>query len=187
MPSLSNLFKPQKVVIENTPVVVKQIQSLSQLITVSMYSEIVADTTAHDIQSIHLPLLPAMHIYKNLNRLVIIGKVTVNAGIDLQQLQEGDISGTKDSLHIKLPHAGVLDAIINPSGIEVFIEDGEWSDKAVAGLKNKIQYLAVAEAQSRGLSAQSETKARQVLTDFFMAAGYKKVVVEFKTKPPALE
>ena len=79
----------------------------------------------------------------------------------------------------------VLDAIINPSETEIFIEKGEWNNDAVINLKNKIQRMAVADAQSRGLLRQSEEKATQILTDFFMAAGYKKVVIEFKqTVPP---
>jgi len=187
MPSLANIFKPEKVVIENSPVVVKQIQSLSQLVTISMYNEIVADTAEPEIQNFQLPLLPSMKFYKTLKRLVVIGKVTVHVGIDMEQLQPGDVSGTKDSLHLKLPPAEVLDAIINPSGVEVFIEDGEWNSKAVSNLKNKIQYLAITDAQSRGLLSQSETKAKQILTDFFTAAGYKKVMIDFKTKPASLE
>ena len=185
--SLSNIFKPQKVVIENSPVVVKQIQALSQLVTVSMYDEIIADTSRPDIKNIQLPLLPPMEYYNNLNRLVIIGKVTVHIGIDMQQVYADDIGGTKDSLHIKLPRARVLDAIINPSDVEVFIEDGEWNNTAVSNLKKKIQYLAITNAQSRGLLGQSEAKAKQILGDFFTAAGYKKVEIDFKSNPMQLE
>lgn len=184
MPSLANLFTPEKVVIENSPVIVRQLKALSQLVTVSMYDEIVADTLRAEVQSFHLPLLPAV---SSLNRLVIIGKVSVHVGIDMQQLHEGDISGTKDSLHIKLPPAQVLDAIVNPSGVEVFIEDGDWNNTAVASLKTKIQYLAITDAQSRGLLTQSENKAKELLSNFFMAAGYKKVEVGFKTKAVGLE
>lgn len=184
LPSLSHLFTPEKLVIENSPVIVRQVRSLAQLVTVSMYDEVVADTMHTEVQKFHLPLLPAV---SSLNRLVVIGKVTVHVGIDMQQLQEGDISGTNDSLHIKLPPAQVLDAIVNPSGVEVFIEEGDWSSAAVARLKTKIQYLAIADAQSRGLLAQSESKAKEVLANFFMAAGYKKVEIGFKTKPGVLE
>ena len=187
MPSLSIWFSPEKVVIENSPVVIRQIQALAQLITVSMYDEIVADTSMPDIQHFQLPLLPDISYYRNLNRLVVISKVTVHVGIDLQQLNAGDINGTKDSLHLLLPPAEVLDAIINPSDVEVFIEEGVWNSQAVANLKNKIQNLAVVNAQSRGLMAQSQNKARQILSDFFMAAGYKKVVIDFKSKPASLE
>lgn len=187
LPSLSNIFAPQKVVIENSPVVVKQIQALAQLVTVSMYNEIVADTGRADIKNIPLPLLPDIEYYNNLDRMVIIGKVTVHVGIDMKKLYADDISGTKDSLHLKLPPAEVLDAVINPSDVEIFIEEGEWNNTAVTNLKKKIQYLAITDAQSRGLLAQSETKARQILSDFFTAAGYKKVIIDFKTKPGYLE
>ena len=183
LPSLSSIFSPQKVSIENSPVVVKQIQALAQLVTVSMYNEIVADTSKADISNIQLPLLPGIQYYNNLDRMVMIGKVTVHVGIDMQRVYADDISGTKDSLHLKLPHAEVLDAVINPSDVEIFIEDGEWNNSAVNNLKKKIQYLAITDAQSHGLLAQSEAKAQQILSDFFTAAGYKKVVIDFKTRP----
>lgn len=182
MPSLTALFAPKKVVIENSPVVVKQIRSLAQLVTVSMYDEIVADTSKPDIQHFQLPFLPDMSFYKDLNRLVVISKVAVHVGINLQQLNEADISGTKDSLHLLLPPAEVLDAVINPSDVEVFIEEGDWNSQAVANLKNKIRSIAIVNAQSRGLFAQSQNKAQQILRDFFIAAGYKKVVIDFKRK-----
>ena len=187
LPSLSNIFTPQKITIENSPIVVKQIQALAQLVTLSMYNEIVVDTSRADIKNISLPLLPYIQYYNNLDRMVIIGKVTVHVGIDMQKLYADDISGTKDSLHLRLPAAEVLDAVINPSDVEIFIEDGEWNNTAVNNLKKKIQYLAIADAQSRGLLAQSQHKAKQILSDFFTAAGYQKVVIDFKTKPAPLE
>jgi len=187
MPSFTNLFTAKKVVIENSPVVVKQIQSLAQLVTVSMYDEIVADTSRADIRHFQLPLLPDMNFYKDLNRLVIISKVVVHVGINLQELNADNITGTKDSLHLLLPDAEVMDAIINPSDVEVFIEDGDWSSQAVANLKNKIRTIAIINAQSRGLFAQSQNKAQQILSDFFIAAGYKKVTIDFKRRSTSLE
>jgi hypothetical protein len=106
----------------------------------------------------------------------------VHVGINLQALNAGDISGTKDSLHLLLPPAEVLDAIINPSDVEVFIEEGDWNSQAVANLKNKIRSIAIINAQSRGLFAQSQNKAEEIMRDFFIAAGYRKVVIDFKRK-----
>ena len=180
LPSLNNIFKPKPVLIENTPVVVKQIQAIAQLITISAYEELVADTTVIDTKSIDIPLLPPIQLSAIPRKLVIIGKSTTNIGIDMQQLRDSDISGTKDSIHIILPAAQVLDVIINPSDVEVFIEEGTWDNTAVTNLKNKIRYLAVADAMSRGLLAQSERKAVDVLTNFFKAAGYNKVVIQFR-------
>jgi len=105
----------------------------------------------------------------------------------MQQLRDADISGTKDSIHIILPAAQILDVIVNPSDVEVFIEEGPWDNIAVTNLKNKIRYLAISDAMSRGLLAQSERKAVDVLTNFFKAAGYQKVVVQFRGNGMKLE
>ena len=180
LPSISNLFKPKNIEIQNTPVVVKQIQALAQLVTVSMYEELVVDSNATDKKILNLPLLPDITLRNDAKTLVVVGKITTHVGVDMQKLSTGDISGTTDSIHILLPAAEVLDAIINPSGVTVFIEQGEWNNQAVINLKNKIRYIAIADAQSRGLLSQSEVKARQIITGFFTAAGYKKVVVQFK-------
>ena len=180
LPSFSELFKPKPVTIENTPVVVKQIQAIAQLVTISAYEELVADTTVMDTKTIDIPLLPAIQLPAPTRKLVIIGKSTTNTGINMQQLRDDDISGTKDSIHIILPAAQILDAIVNPSDVEVFIEEGAWDNIAVANLVNKIRYLAISDAMSRGLLAQSEKKAVDVLTNFFKAAGYNKVVIQFR-------
>ena len=182
LPSVSDLFAPKKVTIENTPVVVKQVQALAQLVTVSMYEELVVDSNATDKRTMQLPLLPDITLSSEAKKLVIIGKVTTHVGIDMQQLSNLDITGTKDSIHIILPAAEVLDAIINPSGVSVFTEEGNWSNDAIVKLKQKIQYLAIADAQSRGLLSQSESKAREIFTNFFMAAGYQKVVIQFSDR-----
>ncbi len=180
LPSLKEVFTPKKVVIENTPVIVKQVRALAQLVTVSMYEEMVVDSTHTNEKKLEIPLLPDITLYRDINRLVIIGKVTTHIGIDMQKLADADISGTTDSINIVLPAAEVLDAIINPSGVTVFIERGDWSSTAITNLKNKIRYLAIADAKSRGLLSQSENKARQILTDFFKAAGYQQVIIRFK-------
>jgi hypothetical protein len=180
LPSFSSLFKPKPVTIENTPVVIKQIQAIAQLVTISAYEEMVADTTVTDTKTINIPLLPAIELPASTRKLVIIGKSTTNVGIDMQQLRDTDISGTRDSIHIILPPAQILDVIVNPSDVEVFIEVGAWDNTAVANLKNKIRYLAISDAMSRGLLAQSEQKAVDVLTNFFKAAGYNHVVIQFR-------
>lgn len=180
LPSLKNLFRPKPLTIANTPVAIKQIQALAQLVTVSMYEEIVVDSNANNDTKLNLPLLPNLTLLSNEKTLVIVGKATTHVGIDMQQLSNESISGTPDSIHIILSPAQVLDAIINPSDVTIFIEKGEWNNEAVVRLKNKIQYIAIADAQSRGLLLQSELKAEEILTQFFTAAGFKKVVVQFR-------
>ncbi len=187
LPSFQNLFRPKPVTIANTPVAIKQIQALAQLVTVSMYEEIVVDSNANNDTKLSVPLLPDITLLSNEKTLVIVGKTTTHVGIDMQQLSNESISGTTDSIHIVLPPAQVLDAIINPSDVTIFIERGDWNNEAVVRLKNKIQYIAIADAQSRGLLLQSELKAKEILTQFFTAAGYRKVVVEFQQQNKMLQ
>lgn len=182
LPSLKNWFKSKPVTIQNTPVAIKQIRALAQLITVSMYEELVVDSNAVDNTTLNLPLLPGIMVRSSERSLVLVGKITTQVGIDMQKLGNSDISGTTDSIHILLPPAEVLDAIINPSDVTVFIEKGEWNNTAVINLKNKMQTLAIADAQSRGLLGASEAKAREVLTRFFKAAGYRQVEIRFKER-----
>ncbi len=187
LPSLKNLFKNKPVVIANTPVAVKQIQALAQLVTVSMYEEIVVDSNANNDTKLDVPLLPNITLLSSEKTLVMIGKTTTHVGIDMQQINNENISGTPDSIHIVLASAQVLDAIINPSDVTIFIEKGEWNNEAIIRLKTKMQTIAIADAQSRGLLSQSEAKAREILTQFFIAAGYKKVVIQFQQQNKILQ
>ncbi|HZH37870.1 MAG TPA: hypothetical protein VEX65_11370, partial [Flavisolibacter sp.] len=45
LPSLGDIFSPKKVEIDRTPVVIQQIKSLSQLVTITAYTEVTADST----------------------------------------------------------------------------------------------------------------------------------------------
>lgn len=183
--SFSNIFTPKPVTIQNTPVVVEQVRALAQLVTITAYEELVADTSFTEVKTINLPLLPNIELARPKRKLVMVGKATTHIGIDMQKLGNTDISGTTDSIHILLPPAEIFDVIINPSNTDIFVEEGEWNNVAVANLKNKMQYLAAANVKSRGLLAQSEKKAVELLTNFFKAAGYAQVVIQFtggKTK-----
>lgn len=183
LPAPGTWFTAKKVTIDETPLILKEIKPLAQLITISSYDELIADTT--------MPTTPTERITSILNpfkfekvytekRLVIIGKVTSHVGVDLNRLQAKDISvhKDKDSIHIYLPRAEVLDVIINPSNTEVFLEQGKWDNNAIVELKKSLQQQAIAAVEQKGLLQQSQAKAIDLLTNFFTALGYKKVVVE---------
>ena len=182
-PSFGNLFKPEKVVIDRTPVLLQQIKPLAQLVTLSAYDEIVADSTApttigERITSILNPF-KFDNVYTQ-KKLIIIGKAMTHVGIDLQKMTAQNIQVVDDSIHIDLPPAEILDVIVNPSGTEVFLEQGNWDDAAIEALKSDIQSIAVEHVKNKGLLIQAEAKARQVFTNFFLAAGFKKVRIDFK-------
>ncbi|MGV3657237.1 MAG: DUF4230 domain-containing protein [Chitinophagaceae bacterium] len=184
LPSLPDLFKQQPVTIEQSDVYLQEIKALSQLVTVSAYDELVADTSrsllpeAFRVPSVFPPVVLPRSVLGE-RRLVLVGKTTTHVGLNMQSFSPASIQVNKDSIYLKLPKASVLDVILNPSGVDVFIEDGEWKPEAVADLKNKLRSMAATKAIEKGLLQQAELKAASVFSTFFRSAGFQKVEVQF--------
>lgn len=179
LPSLKQLLTAKEVSIDETVTVLKNIQSLSQLSTITAYDEIVVDSTAAPSATIN-PFVSLYHAVDASDaEIVLIGKAITYCGIDLQKLQPQDLYLSQDSVHLTLPAAQILEVALNPSDVEIFSERGVWNNNAMIRLTDKIKYLAAATAMSNGALGQAETEARKILTTFFNAAGYKTVVFEF--------
>jgi uncharacterized protein DUF4230 len=183
LPSLSNFFASKAVVIDETITIVKEIKPLAQLVTVSAYDEIVVDSSVsvsgrvNFFQPLYPMVIPPGRFLDK--TIVIIGKTVTHVGIDMEKLRAGDIHTTKDSLYITLPKAQILDIILNPSDVEIFIEKGEWDNATITKLKNRIDSIAEEHALQKGLLAESEKKAIEIMTRFFAVSG-KKVQVDFR-------
>lgn len=179
LPSLGNVFKSKEVVIDDTPVIIEQIKPLAELITITAYTEVTADTskkatTGERLRDVFNPFKFDVETDK---KLVVIGKVIIHAGVDLSTLQPDQVFVSDDSVHINLPKAKILDVIINPSATEVFLETGKWDAASINNLKQRMKQNAIAEVQRRGILYQAEQRAVEVLTDFFKAAGYQQVTI----------
>lgn len=173
-----NLFKPKPVLIDNTPLVIKEIKAIAQLNTASMYQEIVVDSSA--ITTSGMPVMinpfsltPRPVIMKK--EIVLIIKGSVTAGIDLKNLSEKEVFVKDDSVSIALPAAAITDVFINPSGIETFYENGTWSNEEVTAVKLSARRKLLAEAERQHLLKKAETKAKAVLELFLRAAQFKKI------------
>lgn len=179
LPSLGKIFAPKAVEIDQTPLVIRQIRPLAQLATITTYAEVVADTTAPASTADRLKDIfnPFSFQVRMNRRLVVVGKVMVHAGVDLEKLQPGDLYISGDSISLQLPAAAFLDVIINPSGTDIFLEEGKWDNAAMVNLKKTLQNKAVEEARSRGALYQADERARAVLTSFLQAAGFRKVTI----------
>ena len=182
-PSISSLFASKAVVIDETVTIVKEIKPLAQLVTVSAYEEIVVDSSVSmsSRATLFQPLIPlVIRPGKFLDKsIVMIGKTVTHVGIDMEKLNTDDIRTTKDSIYITLPKAQILDIILNPSDVEIFIERGDWDNTTITELKNKIDSIAKEHALQKGLLAESEKKAVEIMSRFFAITG-KKVVIDFK-------
>ena len=179
VPSLGELLAPKAVQIDETATIVKDIQPLAQLVTLSAYNEIVVDSVVNlPGVTVIQPLMPLIvpHMSSLNKAIVIIGKTVAHVGVDLRKITANDIRLSSDTVHLTLPPAQVLDVILNPSDVEIFIEKGSWSAETITGLKNRITALAVEQAVQKGLVEQSQRKIVEILTRFFEATGRKLVV-----------
>lgn len=173
---LKNPFAAQPITIDNTPLLVKNVRSIAQLMTIEFYDEVVVDST--NISTKMLPLPPFVFPVKQ--SLVLVVKARLIAGLDLSRLDSSNFSGNLDSLHIALPKAKILEVIVNPTDVETFSEEGTWNQKAVTALKEKAQYRITKNALNQGVLRRSDEKARNLVEQLMVNAGYKKVAVTTK-------
>ena len=180
-PSLKNIFSSQPVVIDESPILVKEIKSIGQLITYSSFDEVVADSVVVTKGSVFvnsfnrfapLPILPSAD-----KQLVLIGKGKILAGIDLTLLSDTDVISRNDSLRLTLPKAKILDAILNPSDFETFVEKGNWTDPEVILVKAQARRKMIARAIQQNILLKADTKAKAIMENFLRNLGYAHVEI----------
>ena len=181
LPSFKDIFSSKPVLIEETPILIKEINTLSQLITVTYSDEVVMDTVKFGIGIPSLvPIIGGSMLSPALDKLVIIGRGKVIAGTDLKKMQENDITQIGDSININLPFSTILETILNPSDFETFIEKGNWSETAVTALKVKIRNEMNNRAMKQNILHQADVRSKKIIESFLKNTGFKKVEIHFK-------
>lgn len=181
LPSVKDIFSSKPVLIEETPVLIQEINAIAQLMTVTYSDEIVMDTvkTGLGIPSL-VPVIGGSILAPALDKLVIIGRGKVIAGTDLKKIQEQDIVQIGDSISITLPSSTILETILNPSDFETFIEKGKWKETAVVALKMKIRNELNNRALKENILHQSDDRTKLIIESFLKNAGFKKLEIQFK-------
>lgn len=182
LPSFKNIFNQQPVTIDNTPILIKEINELAQLCTITAFDEVVADSVVIKMKSPVEALLPDISGFGNLpvtgKRLVIIGRGKLIAGVDLKKLNEHSIFVKGDSVSLMLPPAEILDAIMNPADFETFSETGDWSSEAVIAVKVKARTKMIDKALQQGILNKANIRSIALLENFLRGFGFKKVQVQ---------
>ncbi|HRO47100.1 DUF4230 domain-containing protein [Agriterribacter sp.] len=182
LPSFKSIFKAQPVTIENTPILIKEINELAQLCTITAFDEVVADSVVMKMKSPIETLLPDLSGFGNLpvtgKRLVLIGKGKIIAGVDLRKLNEQSVFAEGDSVSIILPAAEILDAIMNPADFETFSETGEWSSEAVTAVKIKARTKMIERSVEQGILTRANARSIVLIENFLRGLGFKKVRVQ---------
>lgn len=180
LPSFKNIFSSKPVVIEETPIIIAEINTLAQLITVTFTDEVVMDTAkiGNGMPSL-LPTNIGTMITPGIDKLVIVGRGKVIAGTDLKNLREKDVMVTGDSVSVVLPRAIILQTIINPSGFETFEEEGTWKEDAVTALKKKIKNTIEQHALQQSILQQANERCKNIIEAFLKNTGFTKVKISF--------
>lgn len=160
-------FRSKPLLIDNTPLVIKEIKAISDLNTATLYQEIIVDSVAKSAIT-----------FAAKRQIVLIIKGKVIAGIQLQKIEDKDVLVKGDSVWVLLPPATIREVIINPSNIETFYEFGKWSNEEITMLKLSARNKLLEEAIGKKLLEKADINARSVIEQFLRAAQFKKIVVE---------
>jgi Protein of unknown function (DUF4230) len=184
LPSLKNIFVSKQVVIDETPILIKEIKSIGQLITYTSFDEVVADSTiltrgSAFVKSFNrlapMPILPSAD-----KQLVLIGKGKILVGTNLSLLTDSSISIRNDTLSMYLPGAQILDAILNPSDFETFVEKGDWSNEEVTLVKSKARRKMIEHALQQNIIPKADAKAKATIETFLENLGYKHILISIR-------
>jgi len=164
----------------NTPSVVLQIQSLSELVTVKYVIEKVvfaetAKTTTID------QLLPGRD-----DKLILLAHGIVKAGVDLSKLRPEDVEVNGQSIRINVPKAVVTDQYLDENATQVLDRRTgllrTYDQKLEQQARQEAVTQIVRAARLNGIEREANDHARQQLSVLLKSLGYKEVQVQTRTK-----
>jgi hypothetical protein len=146
----------------NTSSIVKQVQTLSQLVTVKYVVENVI--VAEDAK------------WYGDSRVLLVAHGIVKAGINLAAIKPGDIQITGKKLTLKLPHAGLTDVYLDEHRTQVL----ERTTGLMRGFDKDLEHNAREQALQKlsrsaydsGIIKDAEDRARSQLGNLFLLLGF---------------
>ena len=149
----------------NTTSVVKEVQSLSDLVTVKYVMEKVV-------------MLQDMKWYGE-NRVLLLAHGVVKAGIDLKRLKPEDVTINGKSITIKLPVSQVMDAYLDDKASQVIDHSTGLlrafdKDLEQTARQNAVDDIARA-ARQAGILDEATKRAREEMTSLLTRAGFESV------------
>ena len=149
----------------NTTSVVREVQSLSDLVTVKYVMDKVV-------------VLEDMKWYGE-NRVLLLAHGVVKAGIDLKRLKPEDVDITGKTIRLKLPPAQITDAYLDDKGSQVIDHSTGLlrmfdKDLEQTARQNAVDDIARA-ARNDGILDEAQKRGREELLNFFKRAGFEQV------------
>lgn len=177
------LNKDNELKIDKTENIIEEIKKISEFTTTCFYEELVlnekkaskwVDNKAGSLLS-KITGKEKSDIASD--DIAIIAKGKVRAGFDLSNMSDSTLAFHGDTIVMTLPKAEIFDVIINPSGFEIYNEEGTWSHEQITEIENKAKDKLQQDAIESGILEKAETSGKAKLSDLFKSFGYK--VVKF--------
>jgi hypothetical protein len=177
---LMRLLSPGSGVHElNTAVIVQQVQTLSDLVTVKYVLE--------KVEIVNSPPTSTLgQFVQGENRVLLLAHGIVKAGIDLKHLRPEDVAINGKKIILHLPPPQITDAYLDERQTQVidwekgFLRDFD-KDLETTARQNAVDDLSRA-ARTAGILKDAEERARLELAVFLNQAGFEQV--EFVDKRP---
>lgn len=174
--------------IESTANVVSEIRKIAELTTASFFEEIVIHDQKPSESIGGKVINEVTGVFKGKDakatiqdNIVIIAHGTVRAGVDLSTLSDTDVVVKNDScIVIQIPQSKILETDINPSDLDIYIEDGKWSHLQVTRVEQKARKQIEADALNDGILTKADKSAHKKITELIKALGYKEVIIQTK-------
>lgn len=170
-PFLPRINAPPR--IRSTPVLLTQVQSLSQLVTVKYVMEkvVIIEDMSHWYE-----------LQLGENKLLMVAHGIVKAGVDLSELKPGDIRVSGSKITVKLPPARITDTYLDDKNTQVIERSTGLLRRFDKDLEQNARVQAVEEinlsARNGGILKDANERAKEQLTIFFHQMGCDDV--EFK-------
>jgi hypothetical protein len=156
-----------------TPIMLQQVQTLSQLVTVKYVVEKVV--LLEDVSKWY-------ELSLGESSVLMVAHGIVKAGVDLKELKPGDIETSGKTVVIKLPPSRITDCYLDDKLTEIIERKTGLLRKFDKDLEQNARKQAVDDinraARNDGILRDADERAKTQLSTLFMQMGYEKV--EFK-------
>ena len=158
----------------NTAVLLRQVQTLSQLVTVKYVLEKVVILEDP-------PQNPVRRLLPDETRVILVAHGIVKAGVDLSRLKNGDLKLSGNRIEITLPAAQITDSYLDDTQTKVIERSTSFLRDFNKDLEQNARQTAVDDirraAKSSGILKDADERARAQLRLLFEELGFE---VEFR-------
>lgn len=166
--------------IYNTPVLVQQVQTLSDLVTVK-----------YVVQKVEVwddpPSGLITQFVEGNNRLLLLAQGVVKAGVDLSKLKPDDLKIKGKTIWIRLPPAHITDAYLDDKETKVIERSTGFLRSFDKDLEQNVRRSAVEDmrlsAGRGGILKDADERARTQLASFLTLMGFERVEFELSPAP----